>query len=64
MITGWCGGPHAKDLEGLSNQEVKEKGLESLSEIFKIPITELRLNLIGWHVFNWQDDPYSKGGYL
>ena len=63
MITGWSGGPHAKDLEGLSNEEVKEKGLESLSVIFKIPITELRLNLIGWHVFNWQDDPYSKGGY-
>jgi Monoamine oxidase len=63
MITGWSGGPHSKDLAGLSNEQVKEKGLESLSSIFKIPISELRLNLQGWHVINWEDDPYSRGAY-
>ena len=63
MITGWSGGPHAKDLRDLSKEEIKEKGLDSLSEIFKIPINELRLNLTSWHVYNWLDDPLSRGGY-
>ena len=63
MITGWSGGPHANDLQGLSKEEVKEKGLQSLSEIFRVSIDDLRLNLKAWHVYNWKDDPYAGGGY-
>ena len=63
MITGWSGGPHADDIHNLSSEEIKEKGLQSLSEIFSISIDELKLNLKAWHVCNWKDDPYTIGGY-
>lgn len=63
MITGWSGGPHANDLKGLSKEEVKEKGLQSLSSIFNISLEELRSNLIGWYVYDWLEDLYCIGGY-
>jgi monoamine oxidase len=63
MITGWSGGPHAKELQHLSDKEILGKAIQSLSNIFDIGETVLHKKLRGWHVANWQNDPYSCGGY-
>jgi len=63
MLTGWSGGPHADKLKNLSEKEILQKALESLSEIFSVDVTPLQKKLKGWHVANWVNDPYSCGGY-
>ena len=63
MLTGWSGGPHADKLKNLSEKEILQKALESLSEIFGVDVTALQKKMKGWHVANWVNDPYSCGGY-
>lgn len=63
MLTGWSGGPHADEIKDLSNEDILQKGLESLSEIFNVSVNLLGLKLKGWHIANWVNDPYSCGGY-
>lgn len=63
MLTGWSGGPHAEEIKHLSDDEILEKALESLSEIFSMETTLLRQKLKGWYVSNWVNDPFNCGGY-
>lgn len=63
MLTGWSGGPHAEEIKDLGNQEILQKALRSLSEIFLVDISFLDKRLKGWHVANWVNDPFSCGGY-
>lgn len=63
MITGWCGGPHAKKLKELSDEEILQKAIASLSFIFESNVIELEQKLKGWHVANWMNDAYSYGAY-
>ncbi|HTM91804.1 MAG TPA: NAD(P)/FAD-dependent oxidoreductase [Flavisolibacter sp.] len=63
MLTGWSGGPHAEEIKDLSNEEILQKALESLSEIFNVSANLLHLKLKAWHVANWVTDPFSCGGY-
>lgn len=63
MLTGWSGGPHAEKIKDLSNEEILQKALESLSEIFNVSVNLLQLKLKGWHIANWVIDPFSCGGY-
>jgi monoamine oxidase len=63
MLTGWSGGPHADKIKDLSNEEILQKALESLSRIFNVSANLLHLKLKGWHIANWVNDPYSCGGY-
>jgi monoamine oxidase len=63
MLTGWSGGPHAEEIKDLKNEEIVQKGLKSLSQIFNVSINLLQLKLKAWHVANWVNDPFSCGGY-
>src|SRR5205085_9722338 len=63
MITGWSGGPHAARLQQLSDEEILQKALDSLAEIFDIDSSELRQKLKGWHVANWPNETTIRGGY-
>lgn len=63
MLTGWSGGPHAEEIKDLSNEEILQKALESLSEIFNVSVNLLQLKLKGWHIANWVNDRFSCGGY-
>lgn len=63
MLTGWSGGPHAEEIKDLSDEEILQKALQSLSEIFNVSINLLHLKLKGWHIANWVNDPFSCGGY-
>jgi len=63
MLTGWSGGPHADELKDMSSEEILQKALRSLSEVFEVDVTVLQQKLKGWQVANWVKDPYSCGGY-
>lgn len=63
ILTGWLGGPPAEKKKGLSDEELLEQSLQSLSNIFKRHIEELKGNLIKWNVVNWTTDPFTRGSY-
>jgi monoamine oxidase len=47
----------------MSSEEILQKALRSLSEVFEVDVTVLQQKLKGWQVANWVKDPYSCGGY-
>jgi len=63
LLTGWSAGPHAEEIKDLNDEEILQKALQSLSDIFTIPVSLLHQQLKGWHVANWVKDRYSCGGY-
>jgi monoamine oxidase len=63
VLTGWLGGPPAERKKGLSNEELLNQGLQSLSNIFKRSVEELENDLIAWNVVNWTTDPFTRGSY-
>lgn len=63
VLTGWLGGPPAEKKIDLSNEELLQQGIQSLSNIFKRNIEELKDNLIAWNVVNWTADPFTCGSY-
>ena len=63
LLTGWCAGPAAEKIKNFSNTEIFEKALISLAAIFNKNISELGNKIGSWKVFNWANDPFSRGGY-
>ncbi|WP_223635333.1 NAD(P)/FAD-dependent oxidoreductase [Corallococcus sp. EGB] len=62
-LVGWSGGPAAASLSRLSEKAVLERALRGLSQIFPLSPRELNARLEAWHVQDWQDEPYTRGGY-
>ena len=63
MLVGWSGGPHAEKIKKLTEEEIIDKALDSLTEIFAIDKEKLRGMLMASEVGNWPSDPYALGGY-
>ncbi|MGZ8537461.1 MAG: flavin monoamine oxidase family protein [Flavisolibacter sp.] len=63
MLAGWSGGRHAEKIKTLTDEEIIENAIDSLTEIFDIRKEKLRGMLIAWQVGNWPADPYTLGGY-
>jgi len=63
LLTGWLGGPRAKEKQGNTNDELLQQALQSLSNIFKLPVDELRAKLIASNIVNWTADPFTRGSY-
>lgn len=61
--TGWLGGPKAKDIALLNDEELLEKALVSFASIFNMSMPELSAQLKSWEVVNWQNSEYVLGGY-
>lgn len=62
-LTGWVAGPSALTLTDKSDDELQELALSSLSNIFQVPVIELRDELVCMKVFDWNKEPYSLGAY-
>jgi monoamine oxidase len=63
VLTGWLGGPPAEKKKDLSNEELLQQSLQSLSNIFKLSVEELKSSLIAWNIANWTTDPFTRGSY-
>lgn len=63
LLTGWLGGPPAERKKGISNNELLEESLISLSRIFNVNIDNLRNDLVASYVVNWTIDPFTLGSY-
>jgi monoamine oxidase len=63
VLTGWLSGPKAAALKDESEETILSIGLQSLVEIFDVNRKELKENLRWWKVFNWTNDPFTRGSY-
>jgi monoamine oxidase len=63
LLTGWAGGPQAWQLENKDDKAILELALQSLSNVFKKPVDELKQLLTASSVANWSKDSFAKGGY-
>ncbi|RYZ18515.1 MAG: FAD-dependent oxidoreductase [Chitinophagaceae bacterium] len=63
LLTGWKAGPSAERLAGYSDVELLSEALHSLGQIFGVDEEALRALLRGHYFHNWQQDPYTQGGY-
>lgn len=63
VLSGWLGGPRAAGLTGHPESFFLDKALETLSGIFSISPEEIKNNLTGYRIFNWKNDPWTKGAY-
>lgn len=63
VLTGWIGGPAAAEKAKLPDEAITEQGLQSLANIFKRDVAELKGKLIARRIMNWTAHPYTRGSY-
>jgi monoamine oxidase len=63
VLTGWLGGPKADKVGNLTPDELVDRGLASLAEIFARPVEQLRRDLVAARAINWRNDPFARGAY-
>jgi monoamine oxidase len=63
MLTGWIGGPHAKESVITNDQTFVRKSIGTLAKLFACPEEEIESQLISWHTHDWEQDPFSRGAY-
>ena len=62
-LTGWLGGPKAQALSASSEAEILGRALQSLANIFKVAVEELRIKMVTSRVIVWSADPFARGAY-
>src|SRR5438270_2769635 len=63
VLTGWFAGPKADRVSSLTEAELIERGLSSLSQIFELPPDGIRRDLVASRAINWGNDPFARGAY-
>lgn len=63
LLTGWLSGPKAKEMKDEPEEVIVLLSLASLSKMFSIDIETLHRHLKWWKVFNWTNDPFTRGSY-
>ena len=63
FLTGWVGGPRAKNLAGQTIDQLIPLALRSVSNIFGVPGETLAGSLRSAHSYDWTSDPFSRGAY-
>jgi monoamine oxidase len=63
LLSGWLSGSGAKKMKRLSDKEILEEAIRSLSLIFEISRKSLKENLQSWKVVNWSKDEFTRGSY-
>jgi monoamine oxidase len=62
-LTGWLAGRRAKELPATTDHELVETSLATLAKLFDLTDAQLRGYLTGWHIHDWDRDPFSRGAY-
>ena len=63
VLTGWFAGPKADTVARLTVSELVNMGLDSLAEIFNLPLHSITRDLITSHAINWGNDAFARGAY-
>lgn len=63
VFTGWIGGPDADAKKSFSDDMILKEGLQSVANIFKLSVDELKKKLKSWYVINWTARPFTRGSY-
>jgi monoamine oxidase len=63
IVTGWAAGHYARALAHLTRDQVINRALESLADIFEMEIIRLRGQLQAGFTHDWAGDPFSCGAY-
>ena len=63
ILTGWAAGPNAGVHTGRSKDEIVRSAVQSLARIMRIAEPELRRQMTGAFMHDWQEDPFSRGAY-
>ena len=62
-LLGWSAGPAAQRLAGRSPEQRLRAAVRSLGRGLLVSPTALLQALEGWRLFDWQDDPFTRGAY-
>lgn len=63
LLTGWLTGCEAERLKNEKEDVIMQQSLGSLANIFGIDSDILQEKLKWYRVFNWANDPFSRGSY-
>ncbi|MBV4358600.1 flavin monoamine oxidase family protein [Pinibacter aurantiacus] len=63
LLTGWLGGPEVMPLITVSEEEIIDMGLQSLSNIYGIDKEKLRTILVASTAIHWAKEEWIMGGY-
>jgi monoamine oxidase len=63
ILTGWLGGPKAKELSKKGNNYIRDKGIDSLAYLFSVSKSFIKEQIIACKIINWIKDPFAKGAY-
>ena len=63
LLTGWLGGPPATAKKDLQDGEILAQSLQSISNIFKRDMQQLKDKLVAYHIINWTNEPFTLGSY-
>ena len=63
VLTGWLAGERMRRFQELDETARLEGILRSVAVIFSRPLEWLRSELQAWHLFDWSEEPFVRGGY-
>ncbi|MCU1333487.1 MAG: hypothetical protein JWM08_2479 [Candidatus Angelobacter sp.] len=63
ILTGWAAGPNAGAHAGRSKEEIVRSAVQALVQILEVSESDLRAEMTGSFMHDWQADPFSRGAY-
>jgi monoamine oxidase len=63
IITGWAAASAAESLAGMSDSEIFDRALESLSSVLHVEKSRAQSELRAAYFHDWDSDPFSRGAY-
>jgi monoamine oxidase len=63
VLTGWFAGPKADTVARFTVSELVSMGVDSLAEIFNVPVDRITRDLITSQAINWGNDRFARGAY-
>lgn len=63
ILTGWLGGPKSTRYTNADSNTVLRDALQSLANIFSMPVDEIQSLVTASHIARWQNNPGCLGAY-
>jgi monoamine oxidase len=62
-LTGWAGGPLAEALMKLTHDNLRAAAIASIAQAFALKESFVAGQCVGFHHYDWNADPFSRGAY-